>query len=361
MRGTKGCAAVRDALAPMASVRLAPLTTLGVGGPAQWFVQARRMEEVAAAHAWCAARAVPLTVIGGGSNLVVSDDGVAGLVLQMAVRGVRIEASPDSTVVAAGAGEPWDPLVAAIVARGLAGVECLSGIPGSVGGTPIQNVGAYGQEVADTIVAIQAFDRDAGAPVQLRAEDCGFAYRHSRFKGPDADRFIVCEVAWRLAGGEPAVRYPDVLAYLHQARIGRPSLAEVREAVLAIRRRKGMVIDPGDPDTRSVGSFFMNPVVENDVRVRVSSTAGAAAPAFALADGRVKIPAAWLIEKAGFDKGLALGNAGISTRHTLALINRGEATAAELLALKEKIQHDVDHRFGISLQVEPVLVGFDKR
>jgi UDP-N-acetylmuramate dehydrogenase len=245
-----------------------------------------------------------------------------------------------------------------MVGRGLSGIECLSGIPGSVGGTPIQNVGAYGQDVGETIHRVTVYDRVRSATARLAGAECEFSYRSSRFKGRDAGRFIVCSVEFRLRPGAPAPVYPDVVDALHRAGVSSPSVSDVREAVLRIRRRKGMVIDAADPDTRSVGSFFMNPVVTDVRHERIAASAGDRPPGFRLADGRVKVPAAWLIERAGFRKGDTDGAAGISTKHPLALVNRGGATARDVLRLAGRIKRAVVDRFGVWLRPEPVFVGF---
>jgi UDP-N-acetylmuramate dehydrogenase len=302
---------------------------------------------------------VELFVLGGGSNLVIADRGFDGLVAQIDIQGVEFRADGGDTLVRAGAGEPWDPLVALSVERGLAGLECLSGIPGSVGGTPVQNVGAYGQEVGDTIECVSVFDRLAQSQLMLSNADCRFAYRMSRFKHEDADRFVVCDVTFRLRPGRPTTTYPDVVRYFERHDMRRPTIADARSAVLAIRRSKGMVIDPADPDTRSVGSFFMNPIVTVGTREEISSLAGAAAPGFAIGGDRVKVPAAWLIERAGFQKGMADGAAGISTKHPLALVNRGGATARDVVRLAVRIRRQVLDRFGVALRPEPVFAGFD--
>jgi UDP-N-acetylmuramate dehydrogenase len=298
-------------------------------------------------------------VLGGGSNLVIADEGINGLVMHMAARGVEFLDEGRDTLVRARAGERWDDLVAATVARGLAGFECLSGIPGSVGGTPIQNVGAYGQEVSNTLEAVAVFDRHAGRTVTLSAAECRFGYRMSRFKSDDADRFIVCDVSFRLRSGPPTVTYPDVIAHLERAGISSPDVAAVRGAVLAIRRRKGMVLDASDPDTRSVGSFFMNPVVSAAHHARLTSATGPA-PGFALPDGNVKVPAAWLIEHAGFARGHESGPVGLSSKHPLAIVNRGGAAARDVLALAVRIKRQVADTFGIRLRPEPVFAGFDR-
>jgi UDP-N-acetylmuramate dehydrogenase len=340
-------------------VPLAPLSTLGIGGPARWYAVASTPADVAAADAWCRDRGVELFALGGGSNLVIADEGLDRLVLRIEIDGVSMTPSGDSTSVRAGAGEPWDRLVGAVVDRGLAGVECLSGIPGSVGGTPIQNVGAYGQEVADTIDRVEVFDRATRTLTELRNRDCGFAYRMSRFKSSDAGRFIVTGVSFTLATGAAAATYPDIVRHLHASGTTAPTAADVRAAVLAVRRAKGMVLDAGDPDTRSVGSFFMNPVVSADTREHVARSAGVTPPGFALQDGRTKLPAAWLIERAGFGKGFVDGAVGTSTKHPLALINRGGATARDVLRLATRIKRQVLDRFGVALRPEPIFVGFD--
>jgi UDP-N-acetylmuramate dehydrogenase len=342
------------------NVALAPFTTLGIGGAAHAFMRAETPSDLLAAHAWSLEHDVDMFVLGGGSNLVVADEGFDGLVLQVALRGTAFAERDDHTLVKAAAGEKWDNVVAATVARDLSGLECLSGIPGSVGGTPIQNVGAYGQEVADTIESVAVVDRHEGRIVELAAPECEFSYRMSRFKSRDNGRFIVSEVSFRLDSGEPTATYPDIVRHLESSGIVAPTLADVRQAVLAVRRRKGMVIDSADPDTRSVGSFFMNPIVPAVMRERVSSIAGAAAPAYALADGRVKLPAAWLIERTGFHKGFADGAVGISSKHPLALVNRGGASARDVLRLAKRIKQQVAERFGVWLVPEPIFVGFER-
>jgi UDP-N-acetylmuramate dehydrogenase len=343
---------------PRERVALRTFSTLGFGGPARWFVRAGRIEEVAAAHRWCEARGVPMFVLGGGSNLVIAEEGFDGLVLQIGLLGTSMEEAAGDTLVSAGAGEAWDSLVHAVVARGLAGVECLSGIPGTVGGTPIQNVGAYGQDVSETIERVTVFDRAQQELRSLTAADCGFSYRLSRFKVQDAGRFIVCDVTFRLRPGRPLWTYADVAAYVTRAGVLHPSVSDVRQAVLAIRRLKGMVLDEDDPDSRGVGSFFMNPVVTDGERERIASIAGERAPGFAIGGGRVKIPAAWLIERSGFHKGHVDGAVGISTKHTLALVNRGGATAGDVLRLATAVKRGVADRFGVWLRPEPVFVGF---
>jgi UDP-N-acetylmuramate dehydrogenase len=320
-------------------VELAPLTTLRLGGPAASYVEARTESEVIEA-----ARRADL-ILAGGSNVVIADEGV-GVVARIVTRGVDRD-GPRLTVAA---GEEWDPLVALCVADGLQGFECLSGIPGSVGATPIQNVGAYGQEVAETVESVRVFDRETRRVEDMTPAECGFVYRGSVFKYHD--RRIVLSVTFRLNESPTSgpLRYAELARALDIPIGGSAPLADVRHAVLELRRGKGMVIDPADPDSVSAGSFFTNPILDR---------APEGAPAWPEPDGRVKTSAAWLIEQAGFHKGYGNGRVGISTKHTLALINRGGATTAELMALAREIAAGVEDRFGIALHPEPVLVGHD--
>ena len=321
-------------------MELAALTTLRVGGPAASFVEARTEDELIDA-----ARDAAL-VMAGGSNLVVADGGVSGRVVRIATRSVE----RDGTRLTVAAGEDWDALVARCVAEGLQGFECLSGIPGSVGATPIQNVGAYGQEVAETVVSVRVFDRETGRVEVMSPAECGFGYRTSVFKYHD--RRVVLSVTFELreATESGPLRYAELARALDIPAGGTAPLADVREAVLALRRAKGMVIDDADPDSVSAGSFFTNPIL---------ATAPEGAPAWPDADGRVKTSAAWLIERSGFHKGYGNGRVGISTKHTLAIVNRGGATTAELIAFAREIAGGVRRRFGIALHPEPVLVGHD--
>ncbi|NOT28306.1 MAG: UDP-N-acetylmuramate dehydrogenase [Acidobacteria bacterium] len=338
-------------------IPLAPSTTLGVGGSARWFLRATSAEEVASAYAWCRDRDVAFTVIGGGSNLVVADSGIDGLVVQIAIGGIDISERGKTTVVRAGAGEVWDTVVAAATGRGAQGLECLSGIPGTVGGTPVQNVGAYGQEVADSISEVTVLDCDSGEMGSLRGSECAFGYRTSRFKAGDAGRFVVCGVTYELTDRQPTVTYPDLIRVLERQGIRAPAVADVRAAVLSIRRSKGMVVDATDPDTRSVGSFFMNPIVDASHHARMASAAGHA-PGYSMADGRTKVPAAWLIERSGFSKGYGAGPAGLSSKHPLAIVNRGGATARDVVGLARHIQQQVADRFDVWLKPEPTFIGF---
>ena len=338
--------------APLRDVPLAPLTTLQVGGPAQWFVRATSAQQVHAAYVWATERGVSVFVLGGGSNVVIADRGIAGLVLHVAIAGVQLHSRGEEALVHAGAGEPWDPLVARVVEAGYAGLETLSGIPGLVGGTPIQNVGAYGEDVAGTIDVVTAFDTAREELVEIPARDCAFAYRQSRFKQDDAGRFTICGVRFRVRRGAPTVTYPDVMAWVERRGLEHPTVGDVRRGVLEIRRRKGMVLDPADADTRSVGSFFTNPIVP------ASTPAALGSPSFPMPGGLMKIPAAWLIERAGFDKGFAAGAAAVSSKHPLAIVNRGGATSSEVVDLATRIKRTVLDRFGIALRPEPVFVGF---
>ncbi len=339
-------------------VPLSRYSTIGVGGCASWVGRAETIQDVAGAHEWCGERNAELLILGGGSNVIVADEGFPGLVLQMAIGGIKFGMRDGDTLMRAGAGEVWDGVVAAAVQRGLAGIECLSGIPGRTGGTPIQNVGAYGQEVADAIEEVVCFDRITNAVTTLGAAECQFGYRTSRFRREDRGRFVVCEVVFHMRIGAPNITYPDVLKFFARDMVGTPSVRDVRSAVLEIRQMKGMVLNPEDSDTRSVGSFFMNPIVPADVHAGIAAKAGeAGAPGYPVADG-VKLPAAWLIERAGFTKGYAAGHVGLSSRHPLAIVNRGAATARDVVDLAVRIKRRVIEEFGVWLRAEPVFVGF---
>jgi UDP-N-acetylmuramate dehydrogenase len=350
----------RAALPPREQVPLAPLTTLRVGGTARFFAEARDEDAVRAALAWAEGRGLPVHVLGGGSNLVVADAGVEGLVVRVACRGVAVRELPGAVEVTAAAGEPWDALVRRTVERGWAGLECLSGIPGLVGATPIQNVGAYGQEVSDTVTAVRVLDRETREIATLAPEACGFGYRDSRFRSREAGRHVVLAVTFRLTpGGAPAVRYAELARHLETRGIGAPSLAEVRESVLAIRRVKSMVLDEGDENRRSCGSFFLNPLVSAEEAARVALVAGGSAmPRWADSGGRVKLSAAWLIEQAGFRRGEPAGPVGLSTRHALAIVAREGATARDVVAFGGVVRAGVEARFGVRLRPEPVFWGF---
>jgi UDP-N-acetylmuramate dehydrogenase len=330
---------------------LADLTTLRVGGPARRLVTAATEAELVDAVATADAAGEPVLLLGGGSNLVVGDDGFAGTVVRIATSGVRVHAvdACGGVIVTVAAGEPWGAFVLRAVERGWAGVEALAGIPGLTGATPVQNVGAYGQEVSSTIARVRTWDRDERAVRTFMNTDCRFGYRTSRFKG--SDRFVVLDVTFQLRLGrlsEP-IRYAELATVVGTEVGGRVALADVPTAVVALRRRKGMVLDEADHDTWSAGSFFTNPIVDE---------VPAGAPAWAAGD-RVKTSAAWLIEHAGFSKGYPADHSpvSLSTKHTLAVTNRGRGTAAEVVALAREIRDGVQARFGIRLEPEPRLVG----
>ncbi len=343
-------------------VALAPLTTFQVGGPARYFVEARSATEVRDAVRWAAEHRLPLFVLGGGSNLVVADAGFPGLVLRVGLTGIEERTENGKRIFEAAAGEEWDALVERAVAKGCAGIECMSGIPGTVGGTPVQNVGAYGQEVAETITEVQALDLQSGEVRELCAESCSFAYRTSIFNSSERGRFIVLRVTFALTpGGAPRLEYADLKKFF-AGRSGAPTRAETREAVRQSRLSKAMLIGPGDEDCRSAGSFFKNPLLTAEEFERVRDRAekmGKSIPSYPSLDHR-KVPAAWLVEQSGFPKGYRRGPVGISRRHALAIVNRGGARAADILALKDEIQKRVAEEFGVKLQPEPVFVGFDQ-
>jgi UDP-N-acetylmuramate dehydrogenase len=346
---------------PRARVPLAGYTTLGVGGPARWFTEVADEAALPDALRWARARSVPLRVLGGGSNLVVADHGIEALVVRLALRGVQSRPIVGAVEVTAAAGEPWDDFVRLTVERGWAGLECLSGIPGLVGATPMQNVGAYGQEVSDTITRVRALDTRNGDIVEVPAAECGFAYRDSAFKRREPGRFVVLAVTYRLApGGAPALRYADVERHLAQRGVRAPSLADVRESVLAIRRTKSMVIDPADPNRRSCGSFFTNPIMKREAFAEVERrVADATMPRWSQPDGRIKLSAAWLIEHAGFRRGQREGPVGLSTRHTLAIVAHDGARTADVLGFARRVQTTVAERFAVRLTPEPVYWGVE--
>ena len=344
-----------------AVIRLADLTTLRVGGPAGRVITAVTTDSVIDAVSDCDSRGEPVLVLGQGSNLLVGDGGFDGTVVRLATRGIVVESADrcGGADVRVAAGQPWDDVVAEAVRRRWAGIEALSGIPGSTGATPVQNVGAYGQEVSQTVASVRCWDRQQGRVCTLAAVDCEFGYRHSRFKedryrgGP---RFVILEVTFqlRLADLSGPLRFAELAARLGIEVGGRAALERVREAVLALRRSKGMVLDDADHDTWSAGSFFTNPLLTPELAQRLP----AAAPRWPAAGGRVKTSAAWLIEHAGYGRGFgAPGPAALSGKHTLALTNRGGATADDLLTLARTVRDGVRARFGIELYPEPVLIA----
>lgn len=348
---TKDLAIERD-------VPLAPLTTLELGGPARWFLRARTEDELRNALRWAADEDCSVAILGGGSNSIVPDEGFDGLVVHI---GLEDLAFGEDGRVEAGAGVPWERVVDGAVARGWAGLECLTGIPGSTGATPIQNVGAYGQEVADVLSRIDVLDRNEMRLRHMAPEDCGFGYRDSRFKR-EPDRFVVCRVHFELRPDGPAlIRYDELRSEVSD---GAP-LGDVRDAVLRLRRRKSMVLDPDDPNRRSAGSFFLNPIVSEEEASRIIAQAlseglvpdASQVPQFDVGSGRVKLAAGWLIERAGIAKGTRRGPVGVSNRHALALVHHGGGTTRALLALAEEIQTRVRDRFGVELSREPRLLA----
>jgi UDP-N-acetylmuramate dehydrogenase len=347
-------------------VPLAPLTTLKVGGAARYLAEVRREEEVHEAVQFAKTRALPMFVLGGGSNLVVSDSGWPGMVVRIAIGGITTPNANDATgcavLFSVGAGVNWDDFVAQAVAQNCSGIECLSGIPGSVGGTPVQNVGAYGQEVSDTIESVRALDLKEDRIVVLPKPACGFRYRTSIFNTTERGRYIILRVNYRLKrGGAPSLKYADLKNHFAERQTPAPSLMQVRAAVREIRRSKGMLIVSGDDDCRSAGSFFKNPVLTEpqfkELAVRAASK-GLEIPSYPALDAQHKVSAAWLVEHSGFAKGYALGAAGISHKHALALVNRGDAKASDIVGLKDEIQHRVQEAWRILLEPEPVFVGF---
>jgi UDP-N-acetylmuramate dehydrogenase len=352
------------------NIPLAPLTTFKIGGPARYFVEAKTIGEAQEAVAFARSHDLPLFVLGGGSNLLIADDGWPGLVLKIAITGIEQQPGDDNgrDLFEVGAGECWDRFVSRMVLSRYAGVECLSGIPGSVGGTPVQNVGAYGQEVSETISSVQVLDlhnndlhnNNNDAQVrELCAEACAFSYRSSIFNTTERGRFIVLTVTYALEpDGPPRLAYADLKR--HFAGREAPNLAETREAIRHIRALKGMLITPGDGDSQSAGSFFKNPVVSEEQHEdleRRAATRGLTLPSYPALETRKKVSAAWLVERSGFAKGFGFGRVGISSKHALAIVNRGGATASDVLALKDHIQQRVEEIWGVRLEMEPVLVG----
>jgi UDP-N-acetylmuramate dehydrogenase len=343
------------------NVPLAPLTTLKVGGPARYFAEATTIAEVSQAVAFSQSRNLPLFVLGGGSNLVIADAGWPGLVLKIGITGINHRHGHDEVVFEAGAGEDWDKFVGMVVAHNIAGLECLSGIPGSVGGTPVQNVGAYGKEAADAIESVLALDLRDGQVHELCKEACGFSYRTSIFNTTERGRYIIVQVNYTLKhGGEAYIAYADLKKYFAGWN-EKPTVANVRDAVRKIRAGKGMLITAGDDDCRSAGSFFKNPILSAEQYQALTARAAAKnlqIPSYPALEAQKKVSAAWLVEHSGFSRGYGNGTVGISRKHALAIVNRGSATAADVLALKDDIQQRVDEIWGIVLEPEPVFVGF---
>lgn len=339
-------------------VPLAPLTTFRVGGPARYFIEAQSEKDVRSAVIFARESGLPLFALGGGSNLVISDTGWDGVVVKIAIRGIAQSERNGKVIFEVGAGDDWDSFVAHAVGLGFGGIECLSGIPGTVGGTPVQNVGAYGQEVADTITQVRVLDLEQNEIREIENRDSGFAYRGSIFNSSARGRYIVLRVSYALASGAaPHIEYADLKKFFAGTAA---TLAEAREAVRTIRRSKAMLLVEGDPDCRSAGSFFKNPIVTSEQYegvCRRQASKGEPIPKFPAAEGKVKVSAAWLVEHSGFSKGYSRGAVGLSSKHALAIINRGGARAAEIVELKNDIQRRVVESFGIELHPEPVFVG----
>jgi len=342
------------------NIELAPLTTLRIGGRARYFLRANTVEDVQAGVAFAEVRKLRLFVLGGGSNVLISDNGWPGLVLQIGILGIDHAHQRETVHFIAGAGEDWDAFVAFCVSRNFAGIECLSGIPGSVGATPVQNVGAYGQEVSQTIISALVFDLVSKEVREMDGAECEFGYRSSVFNTRERGRYIILRVTYGLHhDGDPSLRYADLQNYFAGKKT--PMLSEVRDAVLTIRASKGMLITPGEPESQSAGSFFKNPVlttVQFDELARRARERNLQVPSYPALMQQKKISAAWLVENSGFAKGYVRGQAGISSRHALALVNCGGASASDILALKDEIQQRVEQLWGIKLEPETVLVGF---
>ena len=339
------------------NVPLADLTTFKIGGGARFFSRAESETEIVEALEFAGQNDLSVFILGGGSNVLIADEGFDGLVLQIGLKGVSTFAGKNGTVyVTAQAGEDWDEFVKVCVEKNLAGIECLSGIPGFVGGTPVQNVGAYGQEVSATIVSVRCFDRRTKEFRELTGAECGFGYRSSIFNTTSKNRYIVLSVTYALqSNGEPKIAYADLRNYFGEEK---PTLAETRNAVLKIRSAKSMVIDAADINTKSAGSFFKNPIVVKEQFEKMRASRGDEIPGYAVGSDRIKIPAAWLIEKSGFQKGYVKGNVGLSTKHTLAIVNLGNAAAKDVLSLKDEIQARVKELFNVELEPEPLFIGF---
>jgi UDP-N-acetylmuramate dehydrogenase len=343
------------------NIPLAPYTTFKVGGPARYFAEAVSEQDVQDALAFCASRKLALFVLGGGSNLVVSDQGWPGLVLKVSIPGIHSGTANSRMLFEVGAGEDWDAFVAQTVEAGCAGVECLSGIPGTTGGTPVQNVGAYGQDVAETITQVRVLEVATGKITEMSNADCGFSYRTSVFNSTQRERYIVLKVTYALLpDGQPRIEYSDLKKYFTD-RASAPTLAQTRKAVREIRHSKAMLIAANDEDCRSAGSFFKNPVLTTAEYAALNSIVqrmNKQIPTYPAGPGRAKVSAAWLVENAGFHKGYSLGPVGISRKHSLAIVNRGNAKAADIIALKNQVQQGVKRVFGLELHPEPVFVGF---
>lgn len=350
-------------------VALAPRTTFGVGGPARYFARCGELRQLAAVLKWARKQDLPILMLGGGSNLLVADTGFDGLCVQWTDSSIELAPAGDSVEMRIGGGADWDLVVARAVDEGLGGIECLSGIPGRAGAAPVQNIGAYGQEVGERVAKVELADLSSGAVAERSCDELGLGYRWSRFKGAWRGCYAITRLHLILPRARTGtVVYPDLRRRFGWASSGKqadPPLAEVRQAVLEVRREKSMVIDPLDPNRRSAGSFFVNPVVSEEEAEGIAARARERGfeepmPSYPADSGRRKLSAAWMIERAGYPRGWSLGPAGLSSRHTLALINRGGATAADLLAAAREIRQGVGEVFGVWLVPEPVFVGFSR-
>ena len=343
-----------------AGLPLAPLTTLGIGGVSEYYFLAETVIDLIAACQWANERNLPVRILSGGSNLVIADAGVAGLIIDLRTKGVQFDSDQSRAFVTAQAGENWDALVETIVERGYSGLECLSGIPGRVGATPIQNVGAYGQEVAQSIAHVDAYDLLNNSVVRIGSGECEFAYRNSRFRARESGRYVILSVCYELKhNGSPVTGHADLTRLLNQNGVIRPTTLDLRKAVLAVRRSKAMVLDPSNPCSRSCGSFFVNPVVSEDLAEEIRSRSDTRhIPIYSLPAGGAKIAAAWLIERAGFVRGYRDGPVGLSGQHSLAIVAYDLAMARDVCDLGRKIQDAVLQRFGVELLPEPVFWGY---
>jgi len=354
-------AVISSSVQILENIPIAPFTTLRVGGPARYFVETRSEAEIVEALSYAREHALEVFVLGGGSNLVVADAGWPGLILKIAIAGIEATQQDGKCSFVSGAGEDWDKFVAYAVEEHCAGLECMSGIPGTVGGTPVQNVGAYGQEVAETITSVRAIDTRGGKIRELTNGECGFAYRTSIFNTSAKGQYIVTRVSFSLTkDGSPRVEYADLKRYFTGEQ-AEPNLQQVRDAVRSIRASKAMLLTPDDDDCRSAGSFFKNPIISSAEYEHIATLPAShqqKPPQFTAPNGQVKVSAAWLVERSGFPKGFTEGQVGISRKHSLAIVNRGGATAAEIVNFKDKVQAGVLKTFGVQLHPEPVFVGF---
>jgi len=345
------------------NVPLAPLTTLKVGGRARFFVEVKNEEELKFALRFARNEGLKIFVLGDGSNVVISDEGFEGLIIKINIKGIFVDSKTRENIIfQVGAGENWDNFVQFCVQKELAGVECLSGIPGTAGATPIQNVGAYGQEVSETIQSVRVLNLENFEILDLKNHECNFAYRSSIFNTTQKNRFVILSVKFSLReNGKPKLAYKDLIEFFKGYN---PSLDEVRQAIIKIRKSKAMVIDDKDINSRSCGSFFKNPVVTlqeyNEITEKACKLGIKDVPKYDVDNEHVKVPAAWLVEKSGFYKGYRIGNVGISEKHALAIVNFGNASAKEVIQLKNEIQTKVREKFGIFLNPEPVFVGFNE-